>query len=207
MAAPLDQTETGMANRALALIGEPPIASLDDAKRSAARHAKRNFADIRDSTLRAIPWQFAKQSTTPPALPVAPNTRYAFRYLMPADCISVNAIGDCTTTDAWEVEATGDDTTLVTALDTSIVAPLVWYTRRIVNPAQWDEEFADAFVQRFCARLNPLIGRDKTKTPLFIAEGKRLLDEAALRDAQQRSRQQVSRNTSWIASRFGAYAR
>lgn len=206
MAAPLDQTETGMANRALALIGEPPIASLDDPKRSAARHAKRNFADVRDGLLRALPWQCAKMSTTPPALPTAPNPKYSFRYLMPADCISVNSI-ECNTTDAWEVEATGDDTTLVTALDTSIVAPLVWYTRRLVNPAQWDEEFADVFIQRFCARLNPLIGRDKTKTGGFIAEGKRLFDEAALRDAQQRSRQQVSRNTSWIASRFGATAR
>ena len=56
MAAPLDLSETGTANGALAIIGEPPIASLDDTTRAAARYAKRFFAEVRDELLRQKDW-------------------------------------------------------------------------------------------------------------------------------------------------------
>jgi len=204
MAAPRDLTETGMANGALAHIGEPPISSLDDPQRAAARHCKRFFAEIRDELLRERDWQFARNSCTPAAGPTPPNAQWSFRYIMPSDCIAVLRVGDDPNSGPdWESPSTGDDVTVATVLDTNEVAPLVWYTRRVVNPAQWDELFGRLFKFALAAKVNPLVGRDKSLTNDLVAYAKGEKDDASKRDSQQRSGQQISRTTSWVQSRWG----
>lgn len=205
MAAPRPTTETDRVNEALALIGEPPIASIDDPRRKAARNAKRFFAGVRDDLLRQTPWEFAMAWVTPPAAPNAPSSGYAFRYLMPDDCVDVFQIKNLPD-DAWETPNAGDDDTVVTVLDTNATAPLVQYTRRIVNPAQWDESFAVLFALKLAAKLNPLVGRDKTLTQQLDAKAEMKLDEASRRDAQARSSQQVTRDTSWTQARRGLFS-
>jgi hypothetical protein len=156
---------------------------------------------VRDRLLREIPWQFAESFVTPAALPAPPPSGYAYRYAMPADCVSVTAVGDAQTN--WQVVSSGDDTSLQTFVDANDVAPPVVYTRRVVNPAQWDEIFAETFVIRLAARLNPLIGRDKSLTAALKQDAQRQMDDAALRDGQQRANQTVTRTTSWVAARWG----
>ncbi len=204
MSSLVDLTETGMANGALAHIGEPPISSLDDTKRAAARHCKRFFAEIRDELLRERDWEFARNSCVPSALPSPPNSAWSFRYVMPSDCIAVLSIGDDPDCEpAWESPSTGDDTTVAKMLDTDEVAPLVWYTRRLTNPAQWDQLFARLFKLALAAKVNPLIGRDKSLTAGLVTMAKGGIDDAGKRDAQQKSGQTISRSTSWVKARFG----
>ncbi len=206
MAAPIDRTETGMANGALALIGEPPITSLDDTTRAAARHAKRFFAEERDELLRSKDWQFARTFVNPPAGVVCPNPTWAWRYTMPADCIAVQRIGDYenyTDEPEWECPATGDDGTVAIVLDTNAVAPEVYYTRRVVNPAQWDLEFSSLFKTRLAIKLNPLIGRDKSLTAMLQQQAQGKTDEATIRDSRERRGDTVTRTTSWVMSRWG----
>lgn len=206
MVAPIDRTETGMANGALALIGEPPITSLDDIYRAAARHAKRFFAEERDELLRSRDWQFARTFINPPAGVVCPNPVWAWRYTMPTDCISVQRLGDYesyTDEPDWECPATGDDLTVAIVLDTNEVAPEVYYTRRVINPAQWDLEFSSLFKVRLAAKLNPLIGRDKTLTAGLMAQVEKKADEAEIRDSRERRGDTVTRSTTWITARWG----
>lgn len=226
MPAPLDLTETGMANGALALIGEPPISSLTDPTRAAARHALRFFAETRDALLRDRHWEFARASCTPAAQPSPPNPQWNYRYVMPADCIAVMSIGDyglpnppggvvpnpgtyayTGTSDGgepdWESPSSGDDVTIGVLLDTNDAQPFVWYTRRVVNPAQWDPLFRQLFQFALAAKLNPLVGRDKSLTAALEAKTGVALDDASARDAKQRNGDAVTRSTSWVLSRFG----
>ena len=207
MATPIDLTETGMANGALAMIGEPPITSLDDATRAAARYAKRFFAETRDELLRTKDWEFARNFCTPAGV-VCPNTAWGWRYTMPADCVAIVRLGDYdkyTDEPDWESPSTGDDLTVATLLDTDEVAPLVYYTRRIVNPAQWDEQFGRLFKVNLAIKLNPLIGRDKALTLALEDKTERAAEEASRRDSQQRRGETITRSTSWVQARWGFY--
>ena len=205
MAAPADLSETGMANGALSHIGEPPITSLDDTTRAAARYAKKFFAETRDDLLRERDWEFARTDCTPAGV-TCPNPHWAFRYTMPADCVNVLRIGDWDDSEdepEWECPSTGDDVTVAIVLDTNEVAPHVYYTRRVVNPAQWDAGFRRLFKIALAIALNPLIGRDKSLTAGLINMLENKTGDAERRDAQQRSGQQISRSTSWVRARFG----
>lgn len=203
MSAPRALTEVEQVNAALAEIGEPAITSLDEPRRAAARHAKAQFAGVRDACLRVTAWQFAKHWCAPAALTVAPPSGlYAYRYQLPDDCVAVNWL-EGVNDDAWEVPNVGNDTSVAMVLDTSATAPRVCYTRRIVNPAQWDAQFCALFQLRLAAKLNPLIGRDKTRTQEFRAAAEEMESDARRRDAQQKSSTLVSRDVSYIAVRRG----
>lgn len=204
MTVPLPRTEADMANRALAHIGEPAISSLDDAKRKAARECKRHFAGVRDALLRETPWQFAKAATRPASIGAAPQGRYLYRYAMPEDCITVLAIeGVACGAGAWEVQNAGNDADPRCFLDADAASALVTYTRRVENPAQWDELFVDVFALRLAAMVNPLIGRDKSRTNDLIALAEQRMAKASQRDAKERSSQYVNGATSWVRARYG----
>ncbi len=51
-------TETDIANRALSLLGQPPLVALDDGT-SNARAIGIHFETVRDTLLRSHPWAFA----------------------------------------------------------------------------------------------------------------------------------------------------
>lgn len=202
MAAPVDLSETGMANGALALIGEPPISSLDDTKRRAARECKRHFASVRDGLLAKRDWEFARNSCTPSALSTPPSATYQYRYMLPADCIRVTKLNDADM-DPWESMSSGDDVTVARAVDTNCVAPVVWYTRQLVNPAQWAVGFQTLFHAALAAKVNPSVGRDKALTAQLMGYVDRELSDAAVRDSQQRTGETISRTPSWVQARWG----
>ncbi len=207
MAAPIDQSETGQANGALALIGEPPITSLDDATRAAARYAKRYFAEERDELLREKDWQFARNFATPGAV-ASPNSAWSWRYTMPADCIAVVRIGDYekyTDEPDWEEVSSGEDGDVATFVDTNEAGAQIYYTRRIVNPAQWDLDFAALFKTRLAIKLNPLIGRDKSLTATLMQMASKREDDSSKRDSQQRRGDTITRSTTWVTARWGFY--
>lgn len=205
MSAPRALTETDQVNAALAEIGEPAIASIDEKRRAAARNAKRHFATVRDACLRITSWEFAKDWCTPAATPdPPPSGLYAYRYKLPSECLSVNWL-EGVSNDAWETPSAGVDDELALVLDTSVVAPRVCFTRRIVNPAQWDAQFALLFQLRLAAKLNPLIGRDKGLTATLERRAEEMEDDATRRDAQARSATQLSRDTSWLRARTGQF--
>lgn len=206
MPAPRALTEVDQANAALAEIGEPGIVSLDEPRRAAARHAKRHFATIRDGCLRVTSWEFAKDWCTPSAIAnfAPPSGLYLYRYRLPEECLAVNWL-EGVVNDAWETPNAGTDDELALVLDTSVVAPRVCFTRRVVNPAQWDAQFSLLFQLRLAAKLNPLIGRDKTLTERLHARAEDLEEDAMRRDAQAKGSTQLSRDTSWLRARLGYF--
>lgn len=202
MSVPQEQTEVARANDALRLIGEPPITSLAD-RRHAARLCKGAFATVRDRLLRAAPWQFAKATAAPPVAPFEQaDPLWKLRYVMPSDCLAIREVRDAGV-DSWEMRSAGVDGDIRVFLHTDMTAPIVVYTRRVVNPASWDELFADAFAHSLAATINPALGRDKGLTDQLAQAASLKLLQAQQREARERAPQVISRETSWTRVRRG----
>lgn len=146
MAAAID-----IANRALVLLGEKRITSLDDQTKGAAT-CKSQYDLTRQSELRAHRWGFAMKraqlgaSTTPPAF------GFANLFPFPVDLVRLDFVGDCfagaSTTDyrSWP-EATF--AVEGRAIVTDLAAPLdIRYVWDITDATQFDALFVDAFAHR-----------------------------------------------------------
>ena len=79
-------TETDIANMALIMLGQQPITSLDDSNNRAVLANKR-LADVRDSVLRAHPWNSAVMRASLTADGTAPTWGFDKRYALPADFV------------------------------------------------------------------------------------------------------------------------
>lgn len=81
-------TETDLINRALDILKEAPITSLND-NRPIAQTMKRNFFVTRDALLEESEWNFAlKRASLPEASP-APAFGWSYAFTLPPDCIRV----------------------------------------------------------------------------------------------------------------------
>ena len=81
--------------------------------------------------------------------------------------------------------------------------PRFLYTRRVVNPAQWDVLFAAVFQLRLAARVNPSVGRDKSLTETLNARAEQKLARAAMMDAKEAAPRRITQDTSWVSARYG----
>lgn len=193
--------ETEVANLALARIGEPGIASIDDPSRR-ARVCKQAFGAARDAVLRRGNWNFASAWTVPVEETPAPTIgRFSHRYRLPADCIAVRGVKGLEA-DAWLVEGAAPPSAAPLLLLTDASAPEVNYTA-IRDPAQWDPLFLDVFCDWFAAEIAPQIGRAPEDGLKFRSAAESKLLDAKKADAREaaRSERDYSRY-SWFRARL-----
>lgn len=171
-------SEVGVANIALSHMGEKLISSLDEAS-SSARILKARIDDVRDTVLRAYPWNFAEERAALAALATAPAWGYDNQYLQPTDCLFVRGIEDDLLSNlVWKVEGR--------KILTNEGAPLnILYTKRETDPNQWDSMFAAALGAKLAHETVELITKDaKLKRGLLDNYG-RIFAEATSVDSQE----------------------
>ncbi|HQF32035.1 MAG TPA: hypothetical protein PLJ34_11380, partial [Hyphomicrobiales bacterium] len=88
-------------NGALRLLGERPLASLDEDRVSALR-AKEALGDVLAAIIREFDWNFAQGEAVLPADPAYTAGRFAFGYRLPADCLRVVSVVDVDDA-AWQI--------------------------------------------------------------------------------------------------------
>ena len=139
---PTDLTETAIMNMALDLLIEESIDDTSD-DRPVARWLARNYETVRDALLRQHPWNFALKRDSLAADPTAPAFEWAYRYLLPSDCLRLlplTVAGDMNGSPIWHVVEG-------LYLLTDEPAPLkVKYIARIENPGLFDPNFVNALV-------------------------------------------------------------
>jgi hypothetical protein len=200
MALPPIATELDAANAALSLIGVQALSSFDEA-RTAARVVKRHFGTLRDALLKKTDWNFASAQATLSLAGVAADKPHAFRYLLPEDCLVVRAVLGLEA-DEWAVTAAGTaDGPLVDYLDTVAEAPVVQFTRRVVDPVRWNPEFTLIFVQQLAEASAPQCTRSGSAANRAHQVAAEMLPEARRNDARERAPSQISRTTSWVTAR------
>ncbi|QQS11067.1 MAG: hypothetical protein IPK81_15840 [Rhodospirillales bacterium] len=181
-------TTVDLCNAALAKIGAPPIATLDD-ESEPARLCKRRIDAVRDAVLRAHPWNCATARARLTADLAAPPFGFAHKFLPPADCLRVAAVEGGV---AFRVEG-GRILADAESLD-------VVYVRRPADPAVFDALLRETIAARLAAELAyPLVNSSA------LAESLWRLYELRLREARgidaQEDGEPVAPASSWIAAR------
>ena len=181
-------------NVALAHLGEPALAALDE---EGARASRMNvhLADNRlvAALQRRYLFGFCKADVVPPLEPVEGIGRFKKRYRLPADCLQVRSV-DGLDEDAWDVQTVTvnperpDDIPAGRVLACNIDTPLVAYVRLVTNPAAWDALFGDVFALELALRAAPSFGKSKADMDALRAELDRAAAPARRRSAQERAR-------------------
>jgi hypothetical protein len=147
-------TETDIANRALSLLGEPSISSIEENTPNAIS-CRLHFETVRDALLRSHGWDFATTRVTLSRSAYAPSFGWAYGYHLPADFVRLVTFNDANADEArtsFEIEGG--------QLLTHSGAAQISYVRRITDPNEFDALFLDVVAYRrcHCARGHPVPG-------------------------------------------------
>lgn len=111
---------------------------------------------------------------------------------------------------AWEIEnvtVNPDDVPAgAMVMVTNIAQPIVNYSRRVIYPRLWDPIFTSAFAKELAAKIAPAIAKDINAGEKKHAEAREEMDDANRNDSREQSVRHISRETSWVRSRYIGFA-
>ena len=194
---------TDICNAAISHVGtRSKISSITEGSQE-ANACLTHFAMVRDATLRAFDWNFARKTVAlanislpiPAGQTVAPTSnvaRWSYEYLIPTDCIRLRRLNDvplivlpetfCEL--AADTDATGATINVILS-NTSPVSAI--YTAQVTDPNRWDTGFVDAvtygLAARVCFELSGKEEREKALTQMW----QMALREAAAQAANEGS--------------------
>jgi hypothetical protein len=178
---------TDIANIALSHCGTRSKISAIDEGSAEANACRTHFAQVRDATLRAFDWNFARLTASLAELP-GPPARWPHKYALPADCLSLRRLNDRPMHGLpaafGEIAADRDPSgAFITVLLTGAAPVTVLYTARVEDPLRWDAGFVDAvgygLAARICFELTGKDDRARTLTELWRAVLQRAAAEMA----------------------------
>lgn len=149
-------TATDIANRALTLIGEARVVSMDDASKQ-AKACKSQFDITRQSELRANRWGFAMRRAQLAASATAPAFQFARAFPFPTACLRVDFVGDYYVGPSLTDYRTSDESAFAIegrSILTDLPAPLdVRYLVDVTDASQFDAMFVDAMAAKLAADI------------------------------------------------------
>lgn len=169
-------TETDIANRALALIGQPSISSIHEGT-GAARSIAVHFEAIRDALLRSHPWDFATVRVELSRDSEQPAFGWQYQFPLPDDFLRLNTFNEVDSDlcrSSFDIEGS--------VLLTNSTAALVSYVQRIKDPSRFDSLFADVFAHQLAAAVciditgNESLSRELSKDAQRKLKGARFVD-------------------------------
>lgn len=177
-----------VANMALALLDEAPIASLEDNVK-AARLIRLHFDQTREAELSKYAWNFAIFSAEIPGYELASGET---EYALPADCLRVMSINDRGIEIEWRLEGA------------SLICPTsgtrtVRYVANVVDPNEWDA----VFIEVMCAALAIKLALPLThKAGMIQAARSAYTDALAVARRTNAIQREVRKGfVSWVAAR------
>ena len=168
---------TDICNAALSHCGTRSKISAIDEGSSEANACQTHFTLVRDATLRAFDWNFARLTAPLAALP-NPPARWRYKYALPSDCVRLRRLNDvpllALPETFCEIAADRDPSgAYATVLLTQAAPVAAIYTARVDDPLRWDTGFVDAMgyglAARICFELTGKDDRVRTLTQLWQA--------------------------------------
>lgn len=199
-------SEVDIANRALGKLGAATIHNLeeDDPKAVALKIA---FPLVRDAELRRRRWRFSLRRFSLPADSPGPEWGYARSFTLPDGCLRVIQIGEfdlapnladyrAAPTNLWSIEGR--------AILTDLGAPLKVRTiQRIVDTAEWDASFVEAFASRLAYEVCERITQSDSKRQLAWSDYREAIREAVRANALEVAPGEPTDDT-WVMARVSA---
>ncbi len=168
-------TITDICNAAISHCGTRSKVSSINEGSAEANACLTHFALVRDATLRAFDWNFARMTLGLAQLQ-NPPARWAYKYALPIDCLRLRRLNDVpllTLPETFcEVAADRDSTGAAIGVILTNASPVsAIYTAQITDPLRWDQGFVDAVIfglaSRACFELTGKEDRTRTLTQLW----------------------------------------
>jgi hypothetical protein len=189
-------TETDICNRALDVLKEAPITSIDD-QRPIGRWLKRNFAVERDALLEEAEWNFALKRASLPADSSPPAFGWDAAYTLPSDCIRLVPLTEDGQVEGRPIphEVEGGK------IFTDAPAPLkVRYVHRSENYATWPATFQKALSARLARGMAHWLTGKTSFLQIADAMYRDAMNSAWLSDAVQGTSPRAA-DTEWTDAR------
>lgn len=205
-------SEVDIANRALSMLGEIRITSLDDDNKP-ARAMKARYELLRDAEITAYKWRFAVKRVSLAASTDVPAWGYSLIYNRPVDDLSpIKVGGDTVNAETVGVfyESSGVNTEqsayeiIEGRIHTDISAPLDYeYIAKITDVGQFDALFVQALAARLASDAAEELTQSNTKAERADRMYKSILAQARRMNSLYRPPHR-RHNGRWMASRVSS---
>ena len=202
-------TEVALANMSLTMLGQQPIAALTESNNRATM-ANQRFADVRDSVLRAHPWNCAikRHALTKRAADTnllgAPKWGYTTTYSLPSDFLRLVDIED--PTQKYSIEAGNQEDTHSSANDLVLLTDAsemnIRYVYKLTSVSKMDDTLKHAIATRLAAELALAITGDSGKEQFLMQKYQTLLMQAQWEDSVQHNTTETIHGGLWLESRY-----
>tara|TARA_R110002167_G_scaffold117143_1_gene292865 strand:+ start:1636 stop:2286 length:651 start_codon:yes stop_codon:yes gene_type:complete len=197
-------SEVDLANMALTMLGQQPIAALSD-NNNRANLVDKRLADVRDSVLRAHQWNCCVKRATLSAHGTAPVWGYSNRYQVPTDFIRLVAT-ESNTTD-YRIEAGNQGESPLLFILTDDTEMKILYIAKITSVAQMDSSLVHAIACRLAADIAVAVTGDAGQETAMMQKYQIVLAQAVFEDSASHSPLETIRGGEWLEARLnsGAY--
>ena len=193
-------TETDIANMALIMLGQQPITSLDDSNNRAVLANKR-LADVRDSVLRAHPWNSAVMRASLTADGTAPTWGFDKRYALPADFVRMISIEDPLV--EYKIEAGNSGSTSGNYILSDATVMKILYIFRLTDVSKMDDTLKHAIATRLAAEIGQAVTGDINTANMMLEKYQLILMQATFEDSQAHHSIETIHGGHWLDSRLG----
>ncbi len=166
------ESDTAIANRALLLIGQARITSLQEDSKSASV-INEVYAQIRDEVLRSRPWNFATSRASLALLAEAPDWGFSSAFQLPNDFLRLIWPRD----DYAQFRIEGDQ--FLSDSDSALIR----YIRQVTDTSLFDPLFTAAFAAKLAAETALALTGETQKWQAMTSVYLEHLQEAALLDS------------------------
>ncbi len=170
-------TVVDICNAALSHCGtRSKITSIDEGSEE-ANACQTHLAIVRDATLRAFDWNFARMTEALAELQNPPD-RWQYKLAIPVDCLRIRRLNDVPVLALpetfFEMAAAKDSTGAVIGVILTNTSPVsAIYTAKVEDPLRWDTGFTDTvtwgLASRICFELTGREERVKFLTQMWQA--------------------------------------
>lgn len=193
-------SETDVVNKALRLIGQSPITSLDDGS-DVANVVDDIYTEVRDDLLRSHPWNFATKRVQLARSATDPAFEFDHAYVLPADWIRTISVHDNDAghgTVLFRMEQVNGQRVFVSSSD----AIYLRYVARVTDPNLMSADFRRALAVSLARDLAVPIASSNTLQQTYEASALRSMARARSADGMG-SFPELRPRGSWASSRGG----
>ena len=192
-------SEIDIANMALTMLGQQKITSLSSSNNRAVM-ANQRYADVRDSVLRAHPWNCAIKRDKLAKSTVVPDWGYTTTFTLPSDFVRLVDIED--TTQKYSIEAGNQGATDVVVLLSDANEMNIRYVYQLTDVTKMDHTLKHAIAVRLAAELASVLTGDSGKEQFLTQKYQSILVQAQWEDSAEHNTTETIHGGLWLESRY-----
>ena len=188
---------------ALTMLGQQPISALTDSNNRAVMTNAR-YADVRDTVLRAHPWNCSIKRASCSKLSRTPTWGYTNTFAVPSDFVRLVDLEDPTQQYSMEAGNSGDTDSghSNTVIVTDATEMKIRYVYRLTSVNLMDDTLKHAIATKLAAELALAITGDSGKENFMISKYNALLMQAQWEDSVQHNTTETIHGGLWLESRY-----